>query len=259
MEAFIWMFRQKDFKKHFFYLVSITIYLIAFCAVVLTLFIHNNDKKLDIIIALITLLPSYFVMGYFWELTENIINRNSNILANNIYDNKIKKEDIIELPELNFLKFIWRGIVSFVASIIMVLPPLLLIYYIATSGSLCHVNPVALTIGQCLYYLFIPALLWNYAKQNSIVAPLNIFKAIYILGNYTFRYLKNVAIFFLVNSISIYVNNFIIQNFIVQNKQDNFLFILSAILFIIIFALQCYYFVFVYAYLLGTILPEEEA
>ena len=172
MESFVWMFKKEGFKKHFAYLFIMTVlfFMVSFGLIVQKSFI------LSLIGILIIFLSLFLLLGYMWELTGNVIDRTFDINANQIYDGKIKKVYNIELPELDIKKFIWRGFASVVANIILFIPYVLLIYIGMTNGTVTGFEP-PLIILIVLFILLLPAILWNYAKENSIFSVLNIFKA----------------------------------------------------------------------------------
>lgn len=114
----------------------------------------------------------------------------------------------------------------------------------------------------CLLFLIIvfliclPGLLWNYSYRNSIVAGLNIFKAIYLLETYTLKYITNTLtfiVFYIVNcSILIKLDYLILSNNLLQETYIVFLGLNIVIQLLYIYSLH------VYAYLLGTIAPPSE-
>ena len=283
----IWMFENKDFKKHFLKLFCL-IFIFWFPLFIITACIYMHNElfsaqiilylKLAFIIAL--LLPFICVSGYFWSLTDNIIFRDTDIVTNSIYNKKIAIKNIIKLPEWNTKKFLWRGIASIVATVIMYIPFILVVgsSYLNVAESAEYwkwsgEQTAMFTNGIAIFAaLFIPALLWNYARRNSVFAVLNIPKAVYIMGNYPFRYIKNTALFIIIYFIyTIIVTSFAnvmgfskelcanVDGYIVFSVTTDFtnIFIKLAIL-----ILGCYfislYFMYVFAYLLGTLAPNDE-
>ena len=97
MEAFLWMFKEKDFKKHYFKLLFSTLSLILLATILtilLCIFAFGNfliEFLLYIIIFFLFLIPTLLPTGYFWELTEKIIDRETDVQANSVYNGKIKK------------------------------------------------------------------------------------------------------------------------------------------------------------------------
>ena len=260
MEAFVWMFKKEDFKKHFLFLIFGTIffYILALIFLVMINFI-DLPNSMDIYKICLTgffcILPMFFPLGYFWDLTENIIYRKSTVQMNNVYDGKFKKNFIIEFPSMNVFKLIWRGFASIVANIIMVIPYLFIIFISAFTGVLCNVSPALIIIFLVIFWLLVPPLLWNYAKQNSVTAVLNIFVAINIIANHTFRYIKMIFLFIFAGIINyaldIYFAKLISTNI---SAPLNIVFLFFIIVSIII---RYFYFTYVYAYILGTLMEEE--
>ena len=110
-ESLIWMFKVKDFKKHFFILLFSGLGFVLLSVlfwVATVIFMSGFETKQAINIKLINIavlvLPFLFVTGYFWMLTENIICRDDDITADSIYKGKYQFIHKIKLPELNFLK-----------------------------------------------------------------------------------------------------------------------------------------------------------
>ena len=162
------------------------------------------------IIFFLFLIPNLLPIGYFWELTEKIINRESDIQANSVYNGKIKKTYKFELPEFGIAKFIWHGFASIIANTIMVIPYMLLLFLGIKNNSFCTF-PQILVISLILFAILIPALLWNYAKQNSVFAVLNIPKAVNIIGNHLFRYLKTIILLFIIYLINVFLDEVVIK------------------------------------------------
>ena len=148
---------------------------------------------------------SLVVQGYFWELTSSIISRDVDIVANNIYSGKIKSVFVISLPDFKPAKFIWRGFASIVASIMMVLPYALLVFSTAFTGvftlpmleigNFHSIYAICYNLLYVFFFAFLPAMLWNYAKENSVFAVWNIRKAVYLLGTYPGKYILNTFVF----------------------------------------------------------------
>lgn len=270
MESLVWMFKEKDFTKHYWYLVIGTIILTIFSVIGIiilpSLLNAVNIQNIFIIQAILfiaILIPCLFPTGYYWELTENIISRQIDISANNIYDGKIKEQYKIELPELKATKFIWRGFASIIASIIMVLPYLILVGLSIFSGSCAQVSPWIFLTSLIMFSLLIPGLLWNYAKQNSVVSVLNISKAIYLMGNYSFRYFKAIFLMILFNIVNAFLDKYIVKMILPYIKKDfdfqDCLLIGGLFVYLILIFLKDMYMIFVYAHILGTITPAEES
>ena len=149
------------------------------------------------------------IQGYFWELTAKIISRDIDIKASNIYSGKIKTIFRIELPDFKPIAFAWRGFASHIASVLMFVPFLLLVftsYFTQVFYQDYFSNEVYTKVFticfNTIYFLFfalIPAMLWNYAKENSVVAVWNLKKAFYILETYTLKYIWNSILFILLN------------------------------------------------------------
>ena len=263
-ESFIWMFKKENFLKHFLYIIIGSI--LFFFATVAILFIagqyqgtteYNIFRIIAIILcACAVLLP----VGYFWDLTETIIDRGVDYKSSNIYDGqKPKKVFVFELPEFKVFKHVWRGFASSIASILMVVPYFLLIAISVFSGTFCHLNKMVIIASYIMYCFLCPALLWNYARTNSVVATLHIFKAVNIIGNYFFQYIARLVLY-----IIIYVANYIADITIIASLKllvtdfNPLNIVILAAGCLTIFAKNIFI-LFIYAYLLGTLAPAEEA
>lgn len=273
-EPFVWMFKKENFKKHFLYLTLLTplLYVSGFVLAILGFmnggFATTEGLILIVGAFLLMIAGSCLPSGYFYDMTENIIDRETRYTASNIYNGKAPKSYFVfDLPDFNLFKHIWRGVASFVATILMILPyVLLMIFTIFTgtlAGTLCNVDPLLYVGAYFFYCFFFPALLWNYARTNSVFAVLNIFKAVNIIGNYTLAYMWRVVVF-----IILFVFNYIVDTFIgaIAGLSSNPTIddISITRIFVMFFAvgviwLKNLYFWFVYAYLLGTLAPSEEA
>ena len=273
-KPFSWMFKIDNVKEHFKYLFLIFFkFLIpSICLSCLIIF----DKALPILLGYICLLlaillfiaPFLCVQGYFWELTSNVISREWDVTSANVYNGKIKQVYKIELPAISTRKFIWRGFASIVANIIMFLPLFSAFTLFSITGIELYNNDFFNSqyygvIGICVVYAFLaPALLWNYAKQNSIFSVLNFPKAIFIAGNYTGRYLLNCLLFAVFTLLPSYVYPFL-STYLIPYSLDytnpaNIIYVINFIIISILSYIFYLYSVFVNAYLLGTITPPSE-
>lgn len=274
-EPFVWIFKQENWKQNAKFLCLVPfgfliIFLLLYFAGTM-LCLHNAVAQWSLcLLALLILFSALLlVQGYFWELVENIIFRGTDIVASDIYNGKIKQVYKIDLPELKVFKLIWRGLASIVATILMCLPAVLLIFTSAITLEYTTVNVFTVagysfgTIGICiLVFIFTPALLWNYAKQNSVVAVWNIRKAIYIIGNYTGKYLLNSLIFFLFYAAQELFMVLLAKLLLFGTFDVNSIGIFQVVrigLFALISYFMMLYSLYVYAYLLGTIAPSDEA
>ena len=262
-EPFIWMFKNTDFKQHFVYLFFIYIkffVLALICYLIGFVFFHNPIliPVFAILAILFFVAPGFCIQGYFWELTENIISRDWDIKAANVYNGKIKEIYRISLPELNTVRFIWRGFASVVATILMVVPFGLLITSGTFLSTVCAMSIPAALLLYIFLCTFIPALLWNYAAKDSVFAVWNIRKAVYIMGNYTGKYIWNTILF-----IIFYLFDYVLLAFItyllkLNNIDLSLLSWVKAFILLLLGYAQYIYCVYVYAYLLGTITPPHE-
>ena len=269
MESFIWMFKEKDFAKHYIFLSAGTVimFLLALGVILALTFLQSagslNKIVYMIVFVTVSILPALFMLGYFWNLTENIINREMSIESDNVYNGKIRKICKIELPELKPLSFIWRGFASMVANILIIVPYFLLITLSVLTGSFASIPPQAVIAGAVFYCLFFPALFLNYAKQNSVFAVLNIPKAVSIFGNYPFRYLWAIILLGIVYGVNFFLDNVVVQFFLPKftsgfGAESIFPIIILAIYFIFTI-LKNFYLIFVIAHILGTIVPPSES
>ena len=276
-EAFIWMFKNENFRKHVQYLVF-TLLKFFIPAIFLLLikfyFSHLMTPTASLIVTvtawLLYITPFLCLQGYFWELTGNIISREWDIKAASIYNGKIKNVYKITLPEIHTLKFIWRGIASVVANILMSLP---LVSLLIVSGFLGALGikflgtdifsnasyPAAMLIAFLMYWFLVPAFLWNYANRDSVVAVWNLRKAIYIAGNYTGKYILNSTVFCLYNLVVSIVISGIeaglsFGNLNITNPIGTLSFLVTGLVLYFIYT----YSIYVNAYLLGTIAPPHE-
>lgn len=286
LEAFVWMFKTKDFKQHYLKLfITAVILLVIGLAIDFACinYASSCDKtKLVPMVAsivlgcVLVLLPIYLIQGYFWEMVSNIIDRTDGFSASSVYDGKVKRLFQAELPEWNIPKFVWRGFASIVATIILYVPwtILFLLPFILNTGAIMDAtNPMELftgitSIGLPLILLgilsifIVPGLLWNYASQNSVFSMLNIFKAIYLFGNYTMRYFVNGIKFFIFYIADMLLSKCLVLILGIQsiktNADFNVLSITLLVIFGIIMTLKYLYKIYVYAYLLGTLTPSTE-
>ena len=283
LEPLIWMFKAENFKKHFFILLKIEVILFILGLLLIGIaapFRQENFAVILLITGILCFIASFlFLQGYFWELTECVIQRDIDVSANNLYDGKIKKIYTIKLPVMDWKKILWRGVASIVASLVLFLP----LFFIFIGLSITAVETISLfnmTKDQIILMykglavficLFIPPLLYNYAARDSVFAVLNLPKAVYLIGNYTWQYTKNTFLFLLFTSVYAYIIKLITNIFslnlststltsghnVISVSAQNI--ILSGIIALLISFIFRIYFIFVNAYLLGTIAPEEEA
>lgn len=259
-QAFIWMFKVKDFKKHVLYmfLLGLISYIIA---LILTIFpipgIGGIIAKVPA--AILFCLPALFITGYFWNLTEEVINRDWDLMLNNIYDGTVKEYYEITLPELSITKNAWRGFASLVAMTLIWIPFGLIAWIGFTSHSYESLSPDAMFIIPIFFGFFFPALMWNYANTNSIFGVWNIRKAIYLMGNYPLKYILNTIIFVIVALINSLIDT-LVGTFLqtAVTNQDILGLVLGGVV-VFLSIIKYLYFIFVYAYLLGTIAPPSEA
>ncbi len=274
LEPLVWMFRNKDFKKRFLQLCLTLI--VALLILIGLLFSTNvieftfiNGQILNILFAVVCFFTSLIIQGYFWELTSNIISRNWDISASNVYSGKIKERYFIDLPKFNVIRFLWRGLASIVATIMMMLPFVLVIYTSVLTmpafnfdveyiEGLSVVYQVSCGIVLVMLFIALPALLWNYAKQDSVFAVWNFPKAFYLIDSYPLQYIKNLilfVIFYLLNTGIIYLLNYFFMIVMQLSPQEN---PLVYVMIGIISTFMYLYSLHVYAYLLGTIAPVSE-
>ena len=281
-EPFIWMFKTKDFFKRYLQLIIVTLSFIIFAVLSFLIGAYvplpNQVKAGFFILAgILPVLLTLLIQGYFWELTAKIISRDVDIAASNIYSGKVKSIFIIELPEFQPFKYMWRGFASVIASILMFVPFILLVVsstytqiFFLPYDNIEFYHRLYAICYNIIYFLFfalIPAMLWNYAKQNSIVAVWNLNKAIYLLETYPFRYIWNTILFILFYILNYYllagfavVNG--IQQFLMKMQSVNLLNSTATCMGVFLFLLVIYiiylYSLHVYAYLLGTIASYTE-
>lgn len=254
-KAFTWMFQTENFKKQFFtiFLGGLLIYALGFGL------IFTGIQWLIPVAYLVSIIPTLYVLGYFWNLAEQIINREMEIQANSIYNGKIKNLFTITLPELNFLRNIWRGIASIFAIILLILPFIGLLWLVNKNGTFA---PAYFTLMFAYLILLTPAMLWNYAYRDSVIAVWNLRKVIYIIGNYFFSYIGRVGLMVLIGLIN-YIIDFGLSKLLPTTAEQmanlGVLSVISTIFICLVFGIKYLYFVFVNAYLLGTIAPTSEA
>ncbi len=277
LEPFIWMFKAENFKiRYLQLLISIAIFLSAAVVAYATgsaLPASSGAANTFLIISFV--LPAllvFLIQGYFWELTASIISRDVDIAASNIYSGKIKSIFKISIPEFKPFAFIWRGFASVIASILMFVPFVLLvmstlytqIFFLPYDNIEFYHKLYAISYN-IIYFLFfslIPALLWNYAKQNSVVAVWDLRKAMYLLETYPLKYIWNsilFILFYLFNYAILYVVQKYIFNLNFVKIASTGVLSMSIFLFIFVTYLIYLYSLHVYSYLLGTIAPISES
>ena len=262
------MFKAENFTSHIQYLFKLV--LISFILSCITLIIPYlfDNPNISLFISVlqygIPLIISLALTGYFWELTENVINRKTDIIASNVYQkNSFKHILTIELPELNFRKFLWRGFASIVATIIFLYPLVMLILFSLFGAGLSgnfNIDTVMAYIGCYIFigYL-VPALLWNYAYRNSVFSMINIPKAVHIIGTYPFKYTVNVFILLIFVAIQYIISISLGMVFGISAAALKSGMSFFSILYTFITSLFYIYWIYVNAYLIGTIVPADEA
>ena len=267
LEPFIWMFKISGIKKHCIYLYSVFIAFFTFFGF-LTYLLNSIDSLLffksyiNIIWFICLLLLFLFFQGYFFNLVENIIMRDWDIESSAIYTKKVKTIFKISLPELYFFKILWRGIASSVAIVLLLLPFILLVTTSNAVFVLSKLSSFFVLLIDLFLVLFFPALLWNYSIRNSIVAVFNYRKAIYIMGNYTGSYIKNILLGIIYYLIDGWIINFIV-NIFAKNRiffaEHHGINLVYGLILLLIFFTNYIYSLYVNAYLLGTIAPIDES
>ena len=276
LKPFSWMFKIGNFKEHFKYLFLILFkfFIPAICLSCVVLFCKTLPPLWGYVCSILSILlfiaPFLCIQGYFWELTSQIISREFDVTGANVYNGKIKQVYKIELPDINTKKFIWRGFASIVANIIMCWP-LFAVFTLSTTLGIAGIMYLGTNmfemqsylfaiIGATLLYAFLaPALLWNYAKQDSVVSVLNFRKAIFVAGNYTGKYILNCILYAIFNAIPSYVITFLFALLQIQNFDfSNPIYLINFLIFSVALYIIYLYCVFVNAYLLGTIAPPCE-
>ena len=276
-KPFSWIFEIENYKEHFKYLFLIMFKFLvpAICLSAFVLFYKGLTPLVTTILvvlaAFLFVAPFLCVQGYFWELTSQIISREWDLMGASVYNGKMKEVYKITLPDIKTKKFIWRGFASVVANIIMCWP---LFAVIAISSSLGIAGAMVLgssmlemqsysagILGATLIYAFLaPALLWNYAKQDSVFAVLNFRKAVFVAGNYSGKYLLNCILYAIFNALLSYLFTFLVAIFQIQMFDfTNPIYLIKFALVGVIGYFVYVYCIFVNAYLLGTIAPPCEA
>ncbi len=287
IEPLVWMFKTPNFKQHFFKLIGIS-FLFWILLFILSIFTKNLSTGSDLlsmiligIAALVLIvLPYLLITGYFWCLTDNIIDRDLDADVNSIYDGRSAKfKNVITLPEWDVPRFIWRGFAAIIATIILCIPFVeLCALYLLNQSEISNFWAINTTYASGLLVILIllsgilvPALLWNYARRDSVVAVLNIPKAIYIIGTYTGKYITNAFLFVLYSILQLFLLTGIImlfgQSIPEVGSLNNLMSILAesssglsinVVILNIVGFIICLYRLFVDAYLLGTIAPPSE-
>ena len=265
IKSLTWMFKTKEFYKHYilllvcFFMCAMTAFLSYFAA---ERFAYDNiflSLSLYAVMFISIIFPFLASQGYFWQLTSGIISRDFDVKANNVYDGKVKERFSPQFPEVfRFRKFVWRGFASLVAISLMLALYVFFIQSNAFQASFTGVIAIAIMI---FFAFFIPALLWNYAKQDSIFAVLNIRKAKYIMGTYFFAYIYKTFLMIFFTAINLGLV-YLIVKLLLATGMEVFSMSLFDIMLITIGILVCIikylYDIFVFAYLLGTIAPTSE-
>ena len=268
MNAFIWMFKEKDFKKHFVLLAQWiligSILLLATAALFSIFSLDDLFSKTSflVIMGVLISLPCLLPLGYFWELTENIIDRTYDIQSNSVYNGKIKKIYKIKLPIFDVPKFVWRGFASLVACAILFGLYGYLIYLYCKNASSYQYPEQMYIFFWILMATLLPALLWNYAKQNSILAVLNFPKAVYLIGNYFSRYIVVLIALFVIFVVNVFLDKFLvefIQKFIQSGiGVENLILLPIFLIYLVLSILKDIYLIYVLSYILANIVPETE-
>jgi len=263
------MFKIPEFKKHFIYLliIGLVFFILAVCSLFFVfLFDSYNNILSTVVFIILTAIPIFCLTGYFWCLTENIINREDLVVASSIFNGKIGTIKNIKLPQFDFIKFVWRGIASIFATIILYFPLVYVCARLFNDLSGLTSNDI-LFFGVIIFIIsFVPALLWNYARRDSVLAVLNIPKAVYIMGTYTGRYIINTALFIIYFAIytsilSVISIVFGLSVLAMPMHLDSMHSVIVPIP-LFIFTVFCYvtsiYWLYVNAFLLGTLTPTNE-
>ena len=278
LEPLIWMFKNKDFIKHYFLLLIISLFIpviIVFSPNFSFNFpknfnINNIEYLIQLFYFLLLMLPFLIISGYFWNLADNIANREIDITASNIYDGKIAIHKYFNLPDIDILKLIWRGISSIISIALLFSP------FIAISlNSAVDFQSISdfwgwenlatdyLSIILLIFiFIFLPALLWNYARRDSIIAILNIPLAVYIYDNFKKTYFLNYLYFFIVAVIYFFIVKYTALGLginSITSIQINSVNKFSFFIFCIAHNVLGIYLLFINAFLLGTIVPPSEA
>lgn len=267
IKPFIWMFGIENFRTRVFQLLCTMIVAIALAALFrLAGTFFNLDILVADALALIVLVSAIcIIQGYFWEVTHCIVNREVSIEANNIYSGKIKKVYKITLPKFKLRRFLWRGIASIVASLLLVVPYLILVYTTLFMGlfSSPFFNGqvmfwgylVSYTILLIFYFVSMPAVFWNYAAKDSVTAVWELGRIIYLMESYPGKYILNTVLFaivYILNSFALFGMQLFLESF---NLDSNWVILIQILVQYLIYL----YLLHVYAYLIGTIAPPEEA
>ena len=267
LEAFTYMFKIDGAKKHWLFFISLFLFSSVLSYSFILIFKNEIFNSLFSFVILflaiiIFVIPGLILNGYFWNLTDNIVYRDHDVDASLVYDGKIKNINIITLPDLNIRRHIWRSLASLVAMFIMFLPFLLIILLSAGVSVLSGgFKDFALLYASgyvgliILMLLLLPSLMWNYAKQDSIFAGLNIIKAIHIIGNYPLVYIRNVVLIVIVNILG----SIILYNLsLALGVSDTVVPRVSEAVYYFYSLVQGLYIIYVHAFLLGTLAPTNE-
>lgn len=264
-KSLYWMFQQKNFVKHISFLcfASIFSYILMIAFAYITNFYSKGSLEYNVILGISTFffcVPILLFQGYFWNMTENIIDRKEDLVINDVYDGIAKKNYIIELPDLNFFKLVWRGIASIVAGVLSLLPYYLLIFFAIIAGTFTLLPPWILVVIYIFYILLFPALFWNYAKENSVFAVLDILKAGRIIDSAGWKYFLTIIFFLIVNGIGFIIDYFFYSTFLVSagKLEIEYLANLSLLIYAIFIGIKTIYTTYVNSYLLGTLAPTSE-
>ncbi len=274
IKPLIWMFKTENFREHYWKLFKnyVIFVLLAFAIMVLSVGFKDYQLisySLLCLSCVIFIIPFLMCQGYFWELTDEIISRDYDITASEVYNGKISQIFKITLPRWDLKRFIWRGVASIVATMILFVPMIAMFVFGAILGtipayevysipifSIYSFNITPMILLCLMTYLIIPALLWNYAKRNSIIAVLNLRAGIYLMGNYAGRYFFNSFCFIVYYFIDYLIMALLVKLFFgngILAAQDNILGLILFGAFSLIWVLKYLYTIFVGAYLLGTI------
>ena len=193
-KAFYLMFQNEQTKKTFIkncinlFLVFLII-IGLFLLMMYLIFSESVYGLLFVFIAPLMIIPTLLSMGYFWKMVENIIDRRTDIVSSSIYGGKVNLIESIEIPNIKFFSYIWKGFAGSVAVLIMEIPVFVLLLYCLIYKNEQFI-PAVIAV-QVLIWILSPGLYWNYAKENSIFSILNVYVAGHLFENKPGRYIWN--------------------------------------------------------------------
>ena len=110
IKPLIWMFKIENFREHYWKLFRNYFFfvLVALGLMLLSVGFHDYQALSGILLVLsciVFIIPFLMCQGYFWELTDEIISRDYDITASEVYNGRISQIFKIGLPRWNTIRW----------------------------------------------------------------------------------------------------------------------------------------------------------